>query len=67
MRQNKPAGENPTAPRRAMGSTGRKVEWLNGADLLIVRADRKEPKATRLTAGTRCTVAVRKATEILYA
>ena len=43
MRQNKPAGENPTAPRRAMGSTGRKVEWLNGADLLIVRADRKEP------------------------
>ena len=26
-----------------MGSTGRKVEWLNGADLLIVRADRKEP------------------------
>ena len=43
MRQNKPAGENPTAPRRAMGSTGRKVEWLNSADLLIVRADRKEP------------------------
>jgi hypothetical protein len=26
-----------------MGSTGRKVEWLNGADLLTVRADRKEP------------------------
>ena len=54
----------------------RLCDWLESNDFLIVRADRREPlvvispqspKAARPTAGTRCTVAARKAAKILHA